>query len=426
MLTFALAAGAFFAFYYFFIGPTGPERDETSHPLSAEARANGYLGARRWMESQGIAVVDLRQRFEWLLSGASLPATGNLLITTIPYGRDARPWEFEFLRDWVRQGNTVLVAAGLFDTPEWAIPERNTFRDLSWASGLEFQTPEEEGAETETETDAEVDAAAQARAEAEAALLNLRRLEQPKRGVMVPAGTHPLTEGVGTVAAVSEYPAGKFEALTPADAAMLVLMKDEESGVGALWLSWLGEGTIVVSGYGSIFTNKMLGEAGNARLLANAVALYLAPEGRVIFDDIHQGAASFYDAEAFFADPRLHATCWWIAALWLLWVLGGTRLPQPPAGAVPVREQAFLAATGNFFARVLDRRLTAARLFSNFFAGLGGRAGEAPWPRLRGVATVEPALLARVEAQHRRVVAGRRVDLVELHNNLHQLWKQLQ
>ena len=145
-------------------------------------------------------------------------------------------------------------------------------------------------------------------------------------------GDHPLTEGVAAVAALSEFPAGKFRARTPDHAPMLTLMQDEESGLDALWLIWEGKGTIIVSGYGSIFTNKLLGRADNARLLANAVTRYVAPGGYVIFDDIHQGAASFYDADAFFADSRLHATLGWIGGLWLLWVLGSTRLPVPPAG----------------------------------------------------------------------------------------------
>ncbi len=431
-LTLLLAAGAFLAFYYFFVGPTGPPRDESSRPLSAETRPNGYLGARRWMESHGIEVVELRHRFDWLQREESLPASGNLLITTIPFSRAARAWEFDSLGGWIAQGNTVLVAAGLFDTPEWAIPERDTFRDLHGVSGLGFRSPPEPEPETPAESEAAKaagDREAPTPAEqAAAALAAVKRLDQPQRGALVPAGAHPLTAGVERVEAISEYPAGKFEGVTPADAAMLALMRDEESGVGGLWLTWLGNGTVVVSGYGSIFTNKLLGEADNARLLANVIALHLAPGGRVIFDDIHQGAASFYDAEAFFADPRLHATLWWIFGLWLLWVLGGTRLPMPAAGPATVREQTFLTAIGNFFARTLDRRRVAARLFENFFAELHGEAVAAgdPWRRIRGVATVEPALLARVEAAHRRLAAGRRVDLVDLHNHLRQLRKQLQ
>lgn len=427
LLTFGLALGALAAFYYFFIGPPALPRDEASRPLSTEARANGYLGVRRWIESHGIGVADLRQRFDALERDPSLPERGNLLITTIPYGRDAREWEFDSLRRWIARGNTVLVAGGMFDTPEWAVPERNTLRDMYLVTRLRFADPEPDEESPEGEAAEEDTQAAQ---EPPPQPAQVRKLDEPKRGSLVPVGAHPLTEGVASVAAVSEYPAGKFVTRTPPDAAMLALMRDQESGQGAFWLTWVGEGTVVVSGYGSVFTNKMLGEADNARLLSNVIALYLAPDGRVVFDDIHQGAASFYDAEAFFADPRLHATAWWVVGLWFLWVLGATRLAPPRAGPAPVREEAFLAATGNFFARVLDRRRAAARLFAHFRSALrpGGAqdAAAPPWEWMRGVATVEPALLARVEAQHRRVAAGKRVDLARLHNDLRQLWKQLQ
>jgi hypothetical protein len=323
----------------------------------------------------------------------------------------------------------------MFDTPEWAVPDRNTLRDLGETAGLQFASPDvpEEEPEAEAEPDGR-DEPAGADAERDTAPAAVfgppKRLDEPARGALVRVGAHPLTAGVTAVATVSEYPAGKFLALTPPDAAMLALMNDRESGLGAFWLTWAGEGTIVASGYGSIFTNKLLGEADNARLLANLVAAYVAPGGRVIFDDIHQGAASLYDAEAFFADSRLHASLWWIGGLWLLWVLGATRLPPPPARPQPVREEAFLALTGNFFARVLDWRRTAERLLANFAAGLRGRGpgapAEAPWQWLHSVATVDAALLARVERARHRVGAGRRVDLAALHNDLQLLWKQLQ
>ena len=137
-------------------------------------------------------------------------------------------------------------------------------------------------------------------------------------------------------------------------------MADSESGLGAFWVTWIGGGTIIVSGYGSIFTNKMLAQANNADLVANIVAAQLGRHGHVIFDDMHQGATSVYDADAFFGDPRLHATFWWIIALWFVWVLGSTRLPPPAARPPPVRERGFIDATGNFFARVIGRKGAAS------------------------------------------------------------------
>ncbi len=421
LLTLAFAVGALLAFYYFFIGPPQQRGDQVSRPLSSEPQPNGYLGARLWLESQGVEVHSLRHRFDWLSGAGELAAEGNLLITTIPFQRPMRRAETDALREWVLQGNSLLVVAGLFDTPEWAIPDTDTFGQLRDVTGLNFRTLP--GAEPPAQSGGEG---------AEPEVVNLQKpLPLPKRGVLRTGGRHPLTSDVEAVWADSEYPAGKFAVISPAGSPLLSLMQDNESGFGALWLTPLGEGAVVITGYGSIFTNKLLGQADNARLLGNIAEQLLGPGGHVIFDDVHQGAANFYDAEAFFTDSRLHASSWWIIGLWFIWVLGATRLPPPAAAPAPAREQAFMAATGNFFARVIDRRRIARRMLANFFNELRRSLGlpvdgEPLWPWMRGIATLEPGLLERVEALHARVAAGRRVDLIELHNRLQQLRKQLQ
>ena len=107
---------------------------------------------------------------------------------------------------------------------------------------------------------------------------------------------------------------------------VLELASNRDSGAPALWLLPYGDGQIVVSAYGSIFTNKVLGESDNARLLANIVRSSLGEKGRVIIDDAHQGLVSFYDPDKFFGDSRLHRTLLWLLGLWLLFVLGWRRL----------------------------------------------------------------------------------------------------
>jgi hypothetical protein len=95
-----------------------------------------------------------------------------------------------------------------------------------------------------------------------------------------------------------------------------------------------------------------------------------------------------------------------------------------------VRERGFVQATGSFFARVLGRKRTAERLFANFFNDCRRAAGEPEdggpaWDWIRSFGAVPRAEIARLETLHARVAAGRRVDLVDLHNRLHHLRKQL-
>ena len=95
-----------------------------------------------------------------------------------------------------------------------------------------------------------------------------------------------------------------------------------------------------------------------------------------------------------------------------------------------VRERGFVQATGNFFARALGRRRTAERLFENFFNECRQAAGEPEdgspsWGWIRSFGAVPREEIERLEKLHARVAAGRRVDLVDLHNRLHHLRKQL-
>ena len=174
----------------------------------------------------------------------------------------------------------------------------------------------------------------------------------------------------------------------------------------------------------------MLAQANNADLVANIVAAQLGRNGHVIFDDMHQGAASVYDADAFFGDPRLHATFWWIIALWFVWVLGSTRLPPPAARPPPVRERGFIDATGNFFARVIGRKGAARRLLANFFNDCRRALGEPQdgrplWAWMRGFGAIPRDEIDRLEALYARVEEGKRINLVDLHNRLQHIRKQL-
>src|SRR5256886_14643245 len=92
-------------------------------------------------------------------------------------------------------------------------------------------------------------------------------------------------------------------------------------------------GTVIVSGFGSLFSNRALGLADNARLLANIVTATVRPKGAVLFDDEHQGLAAAYDPAKFYNDPRLYGTIGVLAAVWLRLGLGGTR----PRGAAARR-----------------------------------------------------------------------------------------
>ena len=88
----------------------------------------------------------------------------------------------------------------------------------------------------------------------------------------------------------------------------LVLLEDPLTKFPVFWQVRIGDGIGWISGYAELFSNAALGGGDNARLLANIVAGSLGLDGRVIFDDMHQGLTEVYDPKAFFGDARLHMT----------------------------------------------------------------------------------------------------------------------
>ncbi len=87
---------------------------------------------------------------------------------------------------------------------------------------------------------------------------------------------------------------------------VLSLAHEKGTADGALWTRPLGKGRIIVSSYGTLFTNRAIGLADNAKLLANIVSVNVGEKGTVLFDDVHQGISSAYDPNRFFSDRRLY------------------------------------------------------------------------------------------------------------------------
>jgi hypothetical protein len=438
LLTLALAVGAFVAFYMLFLPKPTPSQERVTRPLSIEAGPNGYLALQRWLEAEKVKTQSLRERYGALSSASATVPKGNLLISTTPHIYPIRNNETAALSSWVAAGNTLLVVAGLSDTPDWSMGEGadgELIAHMKTMTGLSFTQETSESpeapveAEANTETTETQDEDADEDPDRLDALTAQTRLDKPKRSQFSPSGPHPLFEGVQSVLAVSEFPSSQWRATSDV-ALVLELAQDRETGVPALWLLQFGHGQIIVSAYGSIFTNKVLGEADNARLLSNIVRWSVGPQGTVYFDDAHQGLVSFYDPDKFFGDSRLHSTLWWLVGLWLVFVLGARRLRPAMPNWNPLDVTSFVRATGGFMARVLKPWTAADQLFANFFNEIRQRLGLAPdgtpiWPWLEAHAAIAASDLARMRDLHRKAAQRSRVNLRELHNLLVRVRAQL-
>jgi hypothetical protein len=461
-LSLLLALGSLTLFYVLFIGsPAGFGDDELVYPTSEETRGNGYRATRAWLESAGVRVRSWRDRYDKLPTVGDA-GRGNLLIVTLPSRDRFRDAEFLPLDRWVRSGNTLLVLAALTDSPDWALRFIGRARaDLEALTGLEFEqidadatdvaaatdewvatkdadvesdrdleeeaTEEAEGAGVATD-DAETELANEAAREAAgAALESFRRASMLDIPLEVRAG-HPLSLGVRRLVAKSEAEPRAWSLQLPLDDFALVLATEPTTGEGALFVRQHGEGRVIVVTAATLFANRAIGEADNARLLANIVAYALTPGGAVLFDDLRQGLSANYAPERFLKDPRLYITLGLLLALWLVWVIGSTRLHAPVRTEQVPNEAALVEATGGLLARRVPTAALAQRrleLFTRRVTALPGVGADGAWTWLAGHARIASTDLDRLREWRARAERGASVPLVPLHNLLRKLERQL-
>ena len=105
LFTLALAIGAFIAFYAVMAPKPSAPQELATRPISTEGGPNGYLALVRWLESERVPVLSMRERFTKLYDLAGLETyTGNLLITAAPHLYPVRDTEILPLRWWVQRG----------------------------------------------------------------------------------------------------------------------------------------------------------------------------------------------------------------------------------------------------------------------------------------------------------------------------------
>jgi uncharacterized protein DUF4350 len=414
LVTLGLAVAALFLCYALFLPKPPPENLAPTRPLSTDLGAAGYQAAWRWLKTVHIPAISLRDTFGHLSTDKAQRRTGNVLITTLPYKLPVRSEEASRLDEWIERGNSVVIAAALDDTPAWALEgAERLVRDVGRLSRLKFETIETEEAANKDSTAEKLKSA-------------LKTLSESRDVAIEPRGAHPLMKGVHSLKLSSDLPASRWLA-TPMDSSgVLQVAQVADGGNPVIWIRRQGGGQVIVLGVAGLFSNRDLGSADNAKLLANVIGRSLEPGGAVIFDDAHQGAVDYYDAKAFYKDPRLHRTLWWLVLLWFVFVLGIQRFRGNLPGRQSADVTAFVGSTGDFFASALTPPTAGARLLANFFNSihrrLGTREDGSPaWDWLSSQAAVSRDAVRELQELQTRIQSGRRFDLPRLQNLLSQL-----
>lgn len=411
LVTLGLALCALALVYALFLPKPVPADNSPAMPLSSESGPSGYQAVWRWLTAEQVPVLALHERYDRLNSAdAPFRSTGNVLLTTLPHKLPARPIEATQLDAWVARGNTLVVMAALDDTPLWTLGDSRLVEAVGRLTRLKFDAIDAQPSRSLHRSLNSV----------------LSGFLQAQNSTLEPRGAHPLLQGVHSVRVVSELPASRWRA-TPMDrSAVLQIGQIAGNGDAAIWLRRQGKGQVVTFAVASIFSNQLIGEQDNALLLSNLIAWSVSNGGAVIFDDAHQGSVSYYDAKAFFADPRLHRSLGWIVLLWFIFVLGVQRLRTRSREWNPIDVTGFVAMSGEFFASTLPPAAAGARLFENFFNSIRRRLdlrqdGSPVWQWLSAQAGVSLGEVLELRRLHDRIQAGRRVDLLRLQTILSQL-----
>src|SRR5690606_11624248 len=147
-----------------------------------------------------------------------------------------------------------------------------------------------------------------------------------------PVDGHPLMEDVERLLGHSDGESELWDVVLPESQPLLLLRlaSERSSGLDAAWERRLGNGHIILVGSGAMLTNHVVTESDAGRFLANVVRHHVRGDGAVIFDDMHQGLSVIYDAAAFFGDPRLHRSLWFLIGAWFVYVVGSSNRLAPP------------------------------------------------------------------------------------------------
>lgn len=424
-----LAAIASLAVLIMLLMPAQQLDDDSSRPLSTDRESAGFWALHEWAVQGGVQTARLRHRYDTLSAAGPWPSTGNLMLMVLPQRLEARSKEMQRLREWLAAGNNILILAADGDHAQWgerAAPGSTAEVLETLGFRLEYNEDDEDNNEDDGQRSdvSEIlgDVVSGDRSPLERSPLILR-----------PASAHPLLQHVTSVEIDRVELFDRKNTLKPDDddKVALALLHAAKTNQPVFWQASVGRGSVWISRYASLFSNRNIGKKDNAVLASNLLAAGLEPNGWLIFDDMHQGLSALYDPDTFFRDPRLWTSLAFMLALWLAWVAGrAQRLTSLRPRPTALRTADFASVVGGLFARRLSPHAAAVSLLEHFFNDLRVRyrmtpANRPDWPLLERLYTGPRAELERVRHLAERLDRGSKVDLNKFAHRLSRLREHL-
>lgn len=120
---------------WWLVWPSSQSSKELSRPNSQDSAGQGLAGLVTWLKRSNIEVHSQRLRFSDMPDDIAT-ATGNLAIVHLPGTLIYDAEEIQALLEWVARGNTLLLAAGYLEGPDWVYSGSDIHRSLWRLSGL--------------------------------------------------------------------------------------------------------------------------------------------------------------------------------------------------------------------------------------------------------------------------------------------------
>lgn len=358
-----------------------------SRPTSEDTGKHGLFAIHKWLTSSGVRTFSLRKPVHRIKEN-DLAYSGNVMLISLPYANQALESDWSAINQWIEQGNTAVVfVAGLYARPEWTVPG-DVFASIKKLTADEFLLSRNKFTVEEVD---DIDNSGEQDGGFELGDLQSQLdLFKPKRLKLSPAIRHPLFENIEALDAfylpllmqsqeVDDGQAEKVYYSIESESARLgmrlLTIEDSASpdeadevlsdmaGHYVMWLLPVGDGWIYLSVFPDLLANNVLKQTRNAQWFTQLLQLHLSPSGFVVFNDYPFGLSELYDADAFFADKRLHYTFAFIGLFWLIYaLLFSPRLAPAHTVKNLTGNKDFVEAVAGFLSRRVKNRAVAKAL----------------------------------------------------------------
>jgi len=406
------------------------EQVVVSRPTTEDVGKHGLKALHTWLAENNFNIHSLRKPVT-RIDQQVLPATGNLMVVSLPLAREPLDSEWQALNDWIREGNAVIALASLYHIPQWSEMHEWTREDeikdaISKLTAEEFTLHRDAIEDTESEFN----------------LVDMQESIQafkPSPYRLYPAVEHSLFSEVYELESlhtpgmyqykneIDDMEAAYWSFESESARLALRLIYGESQDQTAMWLLPVGEGWIYLSAFPDLLSNGVLKQQDNAHWFANLLSQTVSDGGYVVFDDYHFGLSDLYDPEAFFADDRLHNSLLFIGVFWLIYALGRSpRLAPVSNPGINPASRDFIEAMAGFFTRRIKPRIIAHELATSMLEDISTRTqlhGDSLWNWLHDHPDVSERDIKSLQRASRRMPGT--TKLIQLTRSINRIQKVL-